>query len=77
MPRERRIEYEDTIYHVMARGDRREDIVLDDADRDRFEETLEEVIEKSGWLLFASVLMRNWSSPDKMDTVRTDPLGLI
>lgn len=59
MPRERRIEYEDAIYHVMARGDRREDIVLDDADRDRFEETLEEVIEKSGWVVFAWVLMSN------------------
>ena len=57
MPREWRIEYKDAIYHVMARGDRREDIVVDDRDRDRFEGTLEEVVEKSGWVLFAWVLM--------------------
>ena len=59
MPRERRIEYKDAIYHVLARGDRREDIVVDDKDRDRFEETLEEVVGKSGWVLFAWVLMSN------------------
>jgi hypothetical protein len=43
MPRERRIEGKDGIYDVLARGDRREDIVVDERDRDRFEETLEEV----------------------------------
>ena len=50
MARERRIEYAGAIYHVMARGDRREDIVLDDDDRLRFEETLQEVVEKNGWV---------------------------
>ncbi len=59
MPRQRRIEYPDAIYHVMARGDRREDIAVDDHDRDRFEETLEEAVEKSGWMVFAWVLMSN------------------
>jgi len=59
MARERRIEYAGAIYHVMARGDRREDIVLDDDDRRRFEETLREVVEKSGWILYAWVLMTN------------------
>ena len=33
MPRERRIQYPDAIYHAMARGDRREEIVRDDTDR--------------------------------------------
>ena len=32
MPRERRIEYAGAIYHAMARGDRREDIVAGDQD---------------------------------------------
>ena len=41
MPRERRIEYEAAVYHALARGDRREDIVGDDVDRGRFEETLD------------------------------------
>lgn len=36
MPRERRIEYAGGIYHAMARGNRRGDIVLDDRDRERF-----------------------------------------
>lgn len=43
----------------MARGNRRGDIVLDDTDRRRFLETLEEVVEASGWVLFGWVLMRN------------------
>ena len=40
MPRKLRIEYEGAIYHVMNRGDRREPIFRDDADRKRFLETL-------------------------------------
>lgn len=59
MARQRRIEYEGAIYHVMARGDRREDIVKDDIDRERFEETLEEVVARSGWVLYGWVLMGN------------------
>jgi ElaB/YqjD/DUF883 family membrane-anchored ribosome-binding protein len=31
-------------------GDRREEIVHDDTDRSRFVETLEDVVEPSGWL---------------------------
>ena len=59
MPRERRIEYAGAVYHAMARGNRREDIVHDDTDRQRFVETLEEVVEASGWVMFAWVLMSN------------------
>ena len=33
MPRKRRVEYPCAMYHVMSRGDRREDIFLDDVDR--------------------------------------------
>ena len=36
MPRQLRIEYPGAIYHVMNRGDQRELIYLDDADRTRF-----------------------------------------
>jgi len=35
MARALRIEYPDAIYHVTARGNARQDIVADDADRDR------------------------------------------
>jgi hypothetical protein len=40
MPRQLRLEYPGAIYHVSNRGDRREDIFRDDADRSRFLETL-------------------------------------
>jgi putative transposase len=59
MPRKLRLEYPGAIYHVMNRGDRREDIVLDDADRRRFEATLGEACGKTGWQVHAYCLMRN------------------
>lgn len=59
MPRQVRIEYADAIYHVMARGNRRERIVIDDEDRERFEAALEDVVEKMGWQVYAWVLMGN------------------
>jgi REP element-mobilizing transposase RayT len=43
MARKLRVEYAGAIYHVMNRGDRRELIFIDDADRQRFVETLGEV----------------------------------
>jgi len=36
MPVKMRVECDGAIYHVMSRGDRREDIFLDDADRQDF-----------------------------------------
>src|SRR5256885_7096336 len=36
MPRNLRVEYPGAMYHVMSRGDRREDIFLDDVDRRDF-----------------------------------------
>ena len=57
MPRERRIEDAGAICHTMARGNRRGEIVLDDHDRRRFVETLEEAGEASGRVLPAWVLM--------------------
>jgi len=47
-PRPLRIEYEGAIYHVMNRGDRREPFFRDDADRNRFLETLGEACTKTG-----------------------------
>ena len=40
MARKLRVEYAGAIYHVMNRGDRREQIFVDDADCQRFVETL-------------------------------------
>ena len=42
MPRELRIQYPGAIYHVLHRGDQRDDIFLDQEDRQRFRMTLEE-----------------------------------
>ncbi|MFO1499518.1 MAG: transposase [Verrucomicrobiota bacterium] len=54
-----RVEYEGAIYHVINRGDRREDIFRDDRDRERFLETLEETCGKTSWQVHAYCLMRN------------------
>jgi hypothetical protein len=42
MPRKLRVEYAGAMCHVMSRGDRREDIFLDDVDRQDFLKTLAE-----------------------------------
>ena len=59
MARKLRVEYAGAIYHVMNRGDRRELIFIDDADRRRFVETLGEVCAKTGWQVHAYFLMPN------------------
>src|SRR5712671_7492056 len=59
MPRQLRIEYSGAIYHLINRGDRREDIFKDDYDRDRFLSTLGEACKKTGWQVHAYCLMRN------------------
>ena len=59
MPRKLRVEYPGAIYHVMNRGDRREPIFKDDADRRRFLDTLGEACGKTGWQVLAYCLMPN------------------
>ena len=59
MPRRLRIEYEDAIYHVMTRGNARQDIVHDDDDRRRILDDLERIVVRSGWMVLAFVLMTN------------------
>src|SRR5437660_9717157 len=59
MARKLRIQYPGAVYHVMNRGDRREPIFHDDADRQRFIETLGEVCGKTGWQVHAYCLMPN------------------
>jgi len=59
MPRIPRVEYEGAVYHVMARGDRREPIVSDDADRALFFDTFAEACGRTGWEVFAWVLLEN------------------
>ena len=59
MPRKLRIEYPGAIYHVINRGDRREDIFKDDTDRERFLATLGQACRKTEWQVHAYCLMRN------------------
>jgi putative transposase len=49
MARAVRLEFQVAFYHVMARGDRREAIVRDDADREIFVRILAEAGERSGF----------------------------
>jgi len=59
VPRKIRVEYPGAIYHLMSRGDRREDIFLDDVDRQDFLKTLAEACQKTGFQVHAYCLMRN------------------
>jgi len=59
MSRKLRIEYPGAMYHVMNRGDQREDIFRDDEDRQRFLSTLGEACGKTEWQVHAYCLMRN------------------
>ncbi|HSH39296.1 MAG TPA: transposase [Chthoniobacterales bacterium] len=59
MARQLRIQYEGAIYHLLNRGDRREDIFLDEADRSTFLEALGAACLKTGWQVHAYCLMTN------------------
>ncbi len=59
MPRKLRIQYPGALYHVMNRGDRRENIFRDDADREGFLSALAEACGKTEWRVHAYCLMRN------------------
>jgi len=59
MARPLRIEYHGALYHVTSRGDGRDDIYLDDEDKERFLEVLADVCERFNWVLHAYCLMTN------------------
>lgn len=59
MARPLRIEYPDALYHLTSRGDGREDIFSDDADRLEFLSVLAAVVERFEWRLYAYCLMDN------------------
>ena len=59
MSRPLRLEFCGALYHVTARGDRREPIYEDDADRERFLEILGRVISDFNWTCHAYCLMGN------------------
>ena len=59
MARKLRLEYPGALYHVMNRGDRREAIFREDADRVSFLETLGQACVKTDWQVHAFCLMSN------------------
>src|SRR3954463_3212867 len=59
MARKPRVQYEGAIYHVLSRGDRREEIFFEDKDREMFLATLTEACQKTDWQVHAYCLMRN------------------
>jgi putative transposase len=62
MARPLRIEFAGALYHLTSRGDRREDIYLDDADREIFLEVLAEVCDRLRWVCHAYCLMQEKGS---------------
>ena len=59
MARPLRIEYPGALYHVTSRGNEREPIFIEDADRHVFLDRLGEVVESHLWLCHAYCLMTN------------------
>lgn len=59
MPRAPRVLVEGGIYHVIARGNRRQEIFTDDRDRIRFLALLDDVAHRLDWLGHAYCLMPN------------------
>ena len=59
MPRPLRVEYAGAIYHIVIRGNARQDIFRNDADRERFLRRLAESVETYGVQLYLFCLMSN------------------
>ncbi len=59
MARPLRIEFPGAVYHLTARGDGREDIYLDEKDREQFLGLLGAVCERFNWVGYAYCLMGN------------------
>lgn len=59
MARPLRLEHENAVWHLTARGNEQRNIFRDDVDRDRFLLLLSQTVIRFGWRLFAWVLMSN------------------
>ena len=59
MARPLRMDYPDTFYHVLSRGNEKQDIFFDGKDYLRFLETLEKMVERFNLEIHAYVLMKN------------------
>ena len=59
MARPLRIEYPGAVYHITSRGNAYQDIFLDDPDREKFLDVLDQAVERFNWLCHAYCLMTN------------------
>ena len=59
MSRPLRLEYPSSLHHVTARGNNKQNIFLDDEDREFFLKLLGTCVERFSWILTAYVLMSN------------------
>ncbi len=59
MARQIRIQYPGAIYHIMARGDRKEPIVFNDGDRRAFVGIIGEMCQRTGIRIYAFALLNN------------------
>lgn len=59
MSRPLRVEFEGALYHITSRGNARQDIFIDDEDRERFLADLGHMVDRFGWVCHAYCLMNN------------------
>jgi putative transposase len=59
MARKPRIQFEGAFYHIIVRGNQKQDIFLDDTDRRRYLERVKTYKNTCGFILYAYILMRN------------------
>lgn len=59
MARRTRIQFPDALYHITARGNRKQDVFAASTDADRFLGTVADVVERFGWQCHAYCLMPN------------------
>lgn len=61
MARKLRVEYPGVVYHVLNRGDRRQDIFHDDRDQELFLDAPGEACRKARWLVRAYCCHMEWA----------------
>ena len=59
MPRKPRIEYSGAFYHVITRGNQRQNLFHDNQDREFYLDRLEQYRKRYGFTIYAYVLMSN------------------
>ncbi|MFA6898979.1 MAG: transposase [Desulfurivibrionaceae bacterium] len=59
MARPLRLEFPEAVYHVTSRGNARQDIFIDDSDRERFLAILSNTVHRYNWVCHAYCLMDN------------------